>query len=49
MYNVFNMGIGMVIAVNKEEAAGLIEHMKQSGETAYEIGEVTDHPGIEIN
>lgn len=49
MYNVFNMGIGMVIAVNKEEAAALLEHLKQSGETAYEIGIVTDHQGIEIN
>ncbi|MCQ6280532.1 phosphoribosylformylglycinamidine cyclo-ligase [Bacillus sp. EB600] len=49
MYNVFNMGIGMVIAVSKEEAPGLLEHFKQLGEPAYEIGAVTDTQGIEIN
>lgn len=49
MYNVFNMGIGMVIAVSKEEAPGLLEQFKQSGESAYEIGVVTDKQGIEIN
>lgn len=49
MYNVFNMGIGMVIAVSKEEAPGLLEQFKQLGESAYEIGVVTDTQGIEIN
>lgn len=48
MYNIFNMGIGMVIAVSKDEAAGLLEHFKQAGETAYEIGVVTEQQGIEI-
>lgn len=49
MYNVFNMGIGMVIAVSKEEAPGLLELLGQSGEKAFEIGEVTNMPGVEIN
>jgi phosphoribosylformylglycinamidine cyclo-ligase len=49
MYNVFNMGIGMVIAVSKEDAPGLLEHFRQSGEAAFEIGAVTDQQGIEIN
>jgi phosphoribosylformylglycinamidine cyclo-ligase len=49
MYNVFNMGIGMVMAVSKEEVPGLLEHFKQAGEKAFEIGEVTDKQGIEIN
>ncbi|MDP4157003.1 MAG: phosphoribosylformylglycinamidine cyclo-ligase [Bacillota bacterium] len=49
MYNVFNMGIGMVIAVSKEEAPGLLELLSQSGEKAFEIGEVTDKQGVEIN
>jgi phosphoribosylformylglycinamidine cyclo-ligase len=48
MYNIFNMGIGMVIAVSRENAADLIEHFKQSGETAYEIGFVTSKEGIDI-
>jgi phosphoribosylformylglycinamidine cyclo-ligase len=49
MYNVFNMGIGMVAAVNKEDVPGLLEHFKQAGEEAFVIGEVTDKQGIEIN
>lgn len=49
MYNVFNMGIGMVIAVSKEEAPGLLDLLAQSGEKAFEIGEVTNQEGVEIN
>jgi phosphoribosylformylglycinamidine cyclo-ligase len=49
MYNIFNMGIGMVIAVEKENAAAVIEHFQQNGETAYGIGVVTEREGIIIN
>jgi phosphoribosylformylglycinamidine cyclo-ligase len=49
MYNIFNMGIGMVIAVNKEEAAEVLAYFNAHGESAYEIGVVTEKPGIEIN
>jgi phosphoribosylformylglycinamidine cyclo-ligase len=49
MYNIFNMGIGMVIAVNKEDAADVMAHFNQLGETAYEIGIVTNQAGIQIN
>jgi phosphoribosylformylglycinamidine cyclo-ligase len=48
MYNIFNMGIGMVIAVDQENAAELMEHFRQCGETTYEIGVVTDKEGINI-
>jgi phosphoribosylformylglycinamidine cyclo-ligase len=48
MYNIFNMGIGMVIAVDKDIAADVMDHLKQSGETAYEIGVVTAEEGITI-
>jgi phosphoribosylformylglycinamidine cyclo-ligase len=48
MYNIFNMGIGMVIAVDRENVAELLEHFRQSGETAYEIGVVTSNEGIHI-
>jgi phosphoribosylformylglycinamidine cyclo-ligase len=48
MYNIFNMGIGMVIAVNKEDAHDLLEHFQQVGETAYELGIVTDQEGLNI-
>ncbi len=49
MYNVFNMGIGMVIAADKEDVPGLLEHFKEAGEKAFVIGEVTDKQGVEIN
>ncbi|MCM2536135.1 phosphoribosylformylglycinamidine cyclo-ligase [Neobacillus pocheonensis] len=49
MYNIFNMGIGMVLAVKREEVEELLEHFGQSGEMAYEIGVVTDNEGIHIN
>ncbi|MFP7299594.1 phosphoribosylformylglycinamidine cyclo-ligase [Neobacillus niacini] len=48
MYNIFNMGIGMVIAVDKEIAPDVLDHFKQCGETAYEIGVVTQEEGITI-
>ncbi|WP_066071501.1 phosphoribosylformylglycinamidine cyclo-ligase [Neobacillus soli] len=46
MYNIFNMGIGMVIAVDQENKADLLEHFKQCGETAYEIGVVSETEGV---
>ncbi len=40
MYNTFNMGIGMVLAVSQEDADKTIEALKTAGETAYIIGSV---------
>jgi phosphoribosylformylglycinamidine cyclo-ligase len=48
MYNIFNMGIGMVLAVDEKIAADVIEHFNNSGEKAYQIGFVTGRNGIEI-
>ncbi|MEH7416113.1 phosphoribosylformylglycinamidine cyclo-ligase [Neobacillus drentensis] len=48
MYNIFNMGIGMVIAVDREIAADVLQHFEECGEKAYQIGVVTDQAGIEI-
>ncbi|WP_026573541.1 phosphoribosylformylglycinamidine cyclo-ligase [Bacillus sp. UNC438CL73TsuS30] len=48
MYNIFNMGIGMVIAVDQTIASDVLEHFGQCGETAYEIGIVTETDGISI-
>ena len=41
MYNTFNMGIGMIIAVDSTEADKTLGLLKTSGETAYIIGEIT--------
>lgn len=41
MYNVFNMGIGFVIAAAPEEAEKIQALLKESGMDSYRIGEVT--------
>ena len=38
MYNTFNMGLGMVIAVDKSDVSKTLEALKDLGESAYEIG-----------
>lgn len=48
MYNTFNMGIGMVAAVNKEDADKAIAMLEENGEKAYKIGYVSEGSGIEI-
>ena len=40
MYNTYNMGIGMMIAVKPEEADKAVALLKAAGETAYIVGEV---------
>lgn len=40
MYNTFNMGIGFMLCVNKEDANKVIEELNALGEKAYEIGYV---------
>jgi phosphoribosylformylglycinamidine cyclo-ligase len=41
MYKTFNMGIGMVLVVKKEEVKSVINELTQFNEKAYEIGVVT--------
>ncbi|KAB2331191.1 phosphoribosylformylglycinamidine cyclo-ligase [Cytobacillus depressus] len=48
MYNIFNMGTGMVLAVDQEIANEVLSHFNENGEKAYFIGKVTDQEGIEI-
>lgn len=40
MYNTFNMGIGMVIAVSPEDKDKAMESFKAAGDTPYVIGEI---------
>lgn len=42
MYNTFNMGVGMIIAVNKDEAETAISVLKEAGENAFVLGEIVD-------
>ena len=46
--NIFNMGIGMVIAVDKDSVSSLIGHFTELGESAFEIGRITSHKGVQI-
>ncbi|CAB1247828.1 MAG: phosphoribosylformylglycinamidine cyclo-ligase [Clostridiales bacterium] len=41
MYNTFNMGVGMVCAVAEKDAAKALETLKEAGQNAVVIGEVT--------
>ncbi|KEI04039.1 phosphoribosylformylglycinamidine cyclo-ligase [Clostridium botulinum] len=40
MYNTFNMGIGYVLCVKKEDVKSIIEDIEKMGNKAYEIGHV---------
>lgn len=40
MYNTYNMGIGMMIAVNSEDADKAVRLIEAAGETAYILGEI---------
>ena len=42
MYNTYNMGIGMVLAVSQEDAEKAIKAIEEAGETAYVVGTVKD-------
>ncbi len=48
MFNIFNMGIGMVIVLDASEADKAISILAQHGEKASVIGKVTDKPGVNI-
>ncbi|GAA0345078.1 phosphoribosylformylglycinamidine cyclo-ligase [Bacillus carboniphilus] len=48
MYNIFNMGTGMVLAVDRTIADEVTEFFNKLGEKAYRIGMVTNQPGIQI-
>ena len=49
MYNTFNMGIGMILAVPAEQAEQALANLKAAGETAYQIGKiVAGDAGVEL-
>ena len=48
MFNIFNMGVGMVIVLDESEAAKAVEILTAAGEKASVIGRVTDTEGVVI-
>ncbi len=49
MFNIFNMGIGMVLALDAAEAEAAIALLAKAGRKATVIGRVTDQEGVKIN
>ncbi|EMD16282.1 phosphoribosylformylglycinamidine cyclo-ligase [Eggerthia catenaformis OT 569 = DSM 20559] len=49
MYNTFNMGIGMVIAVDKKDADIVLNSLEETGDNGFVIGEVLEgDKGVEL-
>lgn len=49
MYNTFNMGIGMIAAVDADKAEAAVKCLEEAGEKAYIIGELAQgEMGVEI-
>ncbi len=42
MYNTYNMGLGMVLAVAPENAQKAIEAIEAAGDKAYVVGKIQD-------
>ena len=49
MFNIFNMGVGMVLALDESEAQKAIDILAGYGDKATVIGCVTDKPGVDIH
>ena len=48
MFNIFNMGVGMIAVLDAAEAPKAISILEAHGEKATVIGRVTDTPGVVI-
>ena len=48
MFNIFNMGIGMVLVLDASDASEAIKILESHGEKASIIGKVTDREGVVI-
>ena len=48
MFNIFNMGIGIVLAVNPEDAPRTLEILTECGEKASVIGRIVEGEGVKI-
>ena len=48
MYNVFNMGIGFILAVNEKDVDVVLEKLAEINEPAYVIGKVTNSGEVNL-
>ena len=49
MYNTFNMGLGMIVAVDPADVDKTMEAIKQAGDTPYVVGKIIDgEKGVDL-
>ncbi len=49
MYNTYNMGIGMMVAVDKKDVDATLKALKDAGEAAYVVGQIEEgEKGVEL-
>lgn len=49
MYNTFNMGLGMVLAVDPSDVDKTMEAIRQAGDTPYVVGRIeTGEKGVTL-
>ena len=48
MYNVFNMGIGFMLAVDEKDVEDVMNKLKEINEEAYIIGKVTNSGEVDL-
>ena len=48
MFNTFNMGVGMILVVAKQDAQNAIDILQAAGENAYLLGEVVEGEGVQL-
>ncbi len=48
MYNTYNMGVGMILAVDPADAEKTVAALQAAGETAFIVGETADGEGVDL-
>jgi len=48
MYGTFNMGVGLILVVNAEQAAAVLEKLKGFTQPSFLLGEITKNPDTKI-
>lgn len=48
MFNIYNMGIGMILALDQEDVKKAQDILSKANRKSYVIGKVNDKPGVEI-
>ncbi len=48
MYNIFNMSIGFIVIVEDENVEEAMQILKENGEEAFVIGEITNTKGVQL-